>query len=186
MSAKKVFITQIKIPEGIQADVVDNTIKIKGPKGELKRTFLNPRVVISKDSDNFMFKTKDTIKYSAIDKMHMNTYKAHIKNMFIGVKEAYTAQLKICSGHFPMNVSVEGNNLVVKNFLGEKIPRKANIPQGVVVKVQGDLINVEGNDKEKVGQAAATIEQSTRITRRDRRVFQDGCFIIKKPGDKDE
>ena len=85
-----------------------------------------------------------------------------------------------------MNVTVDSSNVMIKNFLGEKVPRKARILDGVKVQVQGDIILVNGLDKEKVGQTAATIEQTTRITNKDRRIFQDGCYIISKPGDEND
>ena len=54
------------------------------------------------------------------------------------------------------------------------------LTNGTVIK--GDIIIVEGIDKELAGQTAARIEQSTRITNKDRRVFQDGCYITDKAG----
>ena len=80
-----------------------------------------------------------------------------------------------------MSVNVEGNKLKIKNFLGEKIPREASILDNVKVQVKGNEILVDGYDLEKTGQTASNIEQSTRITNRDRRVFQDGIYIVKKP-----
>jgi len=72
------------------------------------------------------------------------------------------------------------NLVVISNFLGEKIPRKANILKDVKVQLDNDILIVEGLDKEKTAQTAANIERATRITNRDRRVFQDGCYIISK------
>lgn len=109
---------------------------------------------------------------------------AHIVNMFNGVTDGYFAKLKVCSGHFPMQVKVEGTKLQIKNFLGEKIPRAASILNGVKVEVKGDMIEVNGIDKEKVAQTAANIEQATRITNRDRRIFQDGCYLVVKAGEE--
>ncbi len=186
MDQKKIYTTQLEIPEGINFEVVNNKVNIKASKGILERTFVNPRVKITKEGNLILFNTKEGIKFSQKDKMTMNSYKAHIKNMFFGVTKGYTAKVKICSGHFPMNVSLDGNNVSIKNFLGEKVPRKAPIMDGVKVQVQGDIILITGLDKERVGQTAATIEQTTRITNRDRRIFQDGCYIILKPGDEDE
>ncbi len=183
---KKTYSTQLEIPAGVNADVVNNTIKVKGSKGNLERTFVNPRVIISKEGNDIIFSLKKEIKFSQRDKMAMNTYMAHLRNMFSGVEKGYTAKLKICSGHFPMNVSIDGNTFIIKNFLGEKVPRKVGIIDGVKVKVEGDIVVVNGLDKDKVGQAAASIEQLTRITNRDRRIFQDGCYITSKPGDEDE
>ena|SRR3989338_5764898 len=182
---KKIYVAQLSIPQGVEVKVENNTIFVKGTKGSLERTFLNPRIVMVVENGVVIFKNKNGVRFSNSDKMFMNTYKAHVRNMFIGVQEGYKAKLKICSGHFPMTVTVEGNSLVIKNFLGEKVPRKTSFVDGVSVKVQGDLILVDGLDKEKVGQTAAKIEQNTRITNRDRRIFQDGCFIILKPGDEE-
>ena len=50
------------------------------------------------------------------------------------------------------------------------------------VKVVGDEIIVTGLNKELVGQTAANIELATRVKKRDIRIFQDGIWIIKKPG----
>ncbi len=180
---KKIYSTTIQIPNGVNFEVDRNTVVIKGSKGELRRSFVNPRIIISKTESLVSIKCKDDIKFSKSDKMFINTYKAHIKNMFDGVSNGYIGKLKICAGHFPMNVSVDGNKVVIKNFLGEKVPRKILVSSNVKVQVQGDEILVNGIDKEAVGQTIAKIEQLTRITNRDRRIFQDGCYIVQKPGD---
>ncbi len=186
MVTKNTYTTSLKIPEGITVDLKGVTFIIKGIKGELQRTFLNPRLILKKESDEILFACKEGIKFSQIDKMLMNTYRAHIRNMFEGVTKGYTAKLKICSGHFPMTVSLEGRTLSIKNFLGEKVPRKVLLKPDVTVKIEGEIIHLRGLDKESVGQVAASIEQGTRITNRDRRIFQDGCYIISKPGDEHE
>ena len=109
-----------------------------------------------------------------------NTFRAHIENMIIGVTDGFEYQLKICSGHFPMNVSKEGNKIVIKNFLGEKVPREANILDGVEANIEQEVITIKGISIESVGQTAANLEQSTKIKNRDRRRFQDGIFITSK------
>ena len=79
-----------------------------------------------------------------------------------------------------MNVAVNNGVLTIKNFLGESVPRTLKIKDGSDVKVDGQIITVNSTDIEKAGQTAASIEQLTRITNRDRRIFQDGIFIIEK------
>ena len=114
----------------------------------------------------------------------LNTTNAHINNMVRGVTDGFTYELKICSGHFPMTLKKEGEEVVISNFLGEKIPRRSKIVQGADLEIKGDLIIVKSPDTEKAGQTAANLEKATFITKRDRRVFQDGCYIISKPTKK--
>ena len=70
----------------------------------------------------------------------------------------------------------------ITNLFGEKVPRIASLPWSpndvkVEVKNKVDVI-VSGSDIEKVGQTAANIERACRIRKRDRRVFQDGIYIV--------
>jgi large subunit ribosomal protein L6 len=50
------------------------------------------------------------------------------------------------------------------------------------VKVEGDIVLVESCDKELAGQTAADIEQLTRISNRDKRIFQDGIWLTERFG----
>ena len=79
-----------------------------------------------------------------------------------------------------MNVSIQGDELTIKNFFGEKKPRKTRIPKGAEVKIDGDMIKVTGIDIDVVSQTASKIELTTRRTGFDRRTYQDGIWITKK------
>ena len=46
--------------------------------------------------------------------------------------------------------------------------------------MKGDIVTIEGNDKESVGQTAANLEKATVVKGRDTRVFQDGVYVISK------
>ena len=74
------------------------------------------------------------------------------------------------------------NEIVIKNFLGEKVPRVLKIKEGAKVKIDGEIVLVESCDKEIAGQVAADIEKLTVIKNRDNRIFQDGIHIINKSG----
>lgn len=170
---------EIEIPEGVEVTVENNVVKVKGPKGELERALKYPGVkIFTEDGKVVIYKDFPRRKDIAIAR----TFKAHINNMIKGVTEGFTYRLKVVYSHFPITVKVQGDKVVIENFLGEKAPRLAQILPGVKVKVKGQEIVVEGIDKEKVGQTAANIEQATRITKWDRRVFQDGIYIVEKGG----
>ncbi len=175
------LIDEIKIPEEVTVTLENNIFKIKGAKGELKKFFNNPKITSKIEDKKIFFKSK---KATQREKKEMKTLKAHLKNLIRGVKEGHIYRLKICSGHFPMTVSVKGDVLEVKNFIGEHVPRITQIGEGVNVKVDGQIIIVEGINKDIVSQTAAKIEQSTRRVGFDGRIFQDGIYIIEKDGKK--
>ncbi|MCD6373760.1 MAG: 50S ribosomal protein L6 [Thermococcus sp.] len=170
---------EVEVPEGVEVAVEGNVVKVKGPKGELERELKYPGVqIFTEDGKVVVFKEFPRRRDIAIAR----TFRAHIANMIRGVTEGFTYKLKVVYSHFPMTVKVQGDEVVIENFLGEKNPRRAKILPGVNVKVMGQEILVEGIDKEAVGQTAANIEQATRITKWDRRVFQDGIYIVEKAG----
>ena len=89
--------------------------------------------------------------------------------------------LKAVYSHFPMTLAVKGNEFVVNNYFGERVPRRADILDGVKVEVKNKVeVVVSGIDKEKVGQTSANIERCTTVKNRDRRVFQDGIYLLEK------
>src|SRR3989344_7964136 len=108
----------MKIAEMVQKIEIrleGNLVKVKGPKGELQRNYASNTIKISKEEGVVMLKAKNATKR---EKTMMNTFKAHIKNMLKGVVEGHKYELKVCSGHFPMNVALNGKEISVKNFLG--------------------------------------------------------------------
>jgi len=178
---KQDYTETIEVPEGLSIKKEHEYLIIEGPKGQVKRKFDHPKFKIELKGDQLILKVKSASKK---EKAVINSYKAHIKNAIQGTQEPFVYRLKICSGHFPMNVSLSGNMLIIKNFLGEKVPRKVKIKEKVTVRLEGNEIVVECTDKELCGQVAADIEQTTRRPGFDKRIFQDGIYIIEKAGKK--
>ena len=104
------------------------------------------------------------------------TAEAHVRNMIRGLATPYSKKLSLVYAHFPVAVEVRGSEVLIKNFLGEKLARKAKIAGKTKVKVTGQDITVEGPSKDDVGQTANNIAKATRITNKDIRVFQDGIY----------
>jgi large subunit ribosomal protein L6 len=163
----------------VKATLKDGVLNLEGAGGKLERNFVHPKLRMELKEGKVIISSS---KASQREKTLLGTFQAHIRNMVKGAQEEYEYVVKICSGHFPMNVAVSGDELIIKNFLGENTPRKAKIIAGAKVKVEGDRIIINSSDKEVAGQMAARIENLCRITNRDKRIFQDGCYIISKAG----
>jgi large subunit ribosomal protein L6 len=166
----------IDIPEGIEAVLDGKILVIKKDNkkserkipGDFKLKIDNKKITLVNE------------KASKNQKRQIKSIAAHIRNMLKGFSKKYTYKLQVCYVHFPISISLSGKELVVKNFLGEKKERRAKILEDVDVKIEKEIIILESFNKEKAGQTAANIEKSTRITKRDRRIFQDGIFITEK------
>jgi len=182
VAAQKMFEDELDIPEGVEVEVLDEkTIRVKGRLGSVTKSFNGVPVIIEKRDSKIKLTVyrKGRKGYALI-----NTIKNRIKNLFTGVEKGYTYKMRVYYIHFPMQVSVEGDQVVIKNFAGERGNRYAKILPGVkveVVKSGGDTdIIIKGVDKDAVGQTAANIYHATKIKNKDPRVFLDGIYLYYK------
>lgn len=171
----------IEIPQGVDAQAEGFRISVSGKLGKIEKDFTSPlfssEIRIAKDGSRITVSTdskKRKIKSMA------GTIESQIRNMLFGVENGYTYKLKIVFMHFPMTVKVSGKEVQVNNFLGEKSMRSAKIFGDTKVVIKDDDITVTGYNNEDVGQTAANIERATKISARDRRVFQDGIFLVSR------
>ncbi len=169
----------VNILDGVTVKVVGNVVTAKGPHGEVSRKWTEPKVSIVVEGNKVIVSSKNATKNQ---KRMVATMKAQIKNAVEGVKNNNEYKMKVCSSHFPIQVSMEGQTFIVKNYFGEKVPRKTTLTKDVQVKIAADKITITGPDVEKVGQTAGKIEEVCRITNRDRRRFQDGIYLTERNG----
>lgn len=174
---RKDLIKKIDV-NGAEVSINGNEFVVKMNGKELRRSFDLGRINASFADGVVVLEAKGASKRES--KM-LGTIEAHLKNMVKGLGEDFVYELEICNVHFPMNVAASGNKITIKSFLGEKTDRVANVLDGVKVNISGSKIIVTSNDIEKAGQTAANLEKAARLTGRDRRIFQDGIFITKKP-----
>jgi large subunit ribosomal protein L6 len=172
---------KIAVPQGVTVMMQDDALVAKGPKGDTRRDVQTKRVRVSVENGTVLLQCKNATK---ADKRILNTNAAHVRNIVRGVHEGHVYKLKICSGHFPMTVTLKGDQFEVKNFIGESVPRRLTVKPGVTVKIAGNDITVESHSKELAGNQAAAIELLTRRPGFDSRVFQDGIYIVEKDGKK--
>lgn len=169
----------IQLPAGVSVDYSNRVLTFSKNGVSLKRKISDMTIDVKVDGSKVVFSTGKPDKRA---RKVVNAYIAHINNIFLGLDEKFTYKLEACNVHFPMTLKVDKNVLLINNFLGEKTPRKAAIMPTVDVQVKGTQIIVSGHDKELAGQTAANIEKATKVRNRDRRIFQDGIYIIEKSG----
>ena len=171
----------VTIPQGVDIDISGMKLTVKGGKGTLEKEFIHPmfigKIKMSKQDNEVIITTEtDARKIKAM----VGTIAAHTKNMIKGVTEGYTYKLKIVYMHFPFTVKIDNDIVIITNFLGGKAARKAKIVGSSKVEIKGEDIIVTGINREEVGQTCGNLERATKIGSRDRRVFQDGIFLVSK------
>lgn len=176
----KGFEELIEIPAGIEADIAGCTIILKKDSNEIKRD-INKNVKVVKEGNKIILKIN---RMQKVEKKNLGTSIGHIKNMIEGLTKGFEYTLEICNVHFPMNVTFDQakREIIIKNLLGERAPRILKVPGKVEVEIHAPKIKIKSFDINLAGQTAASLEKITKVRNYDRNKFQDGIFIIKKPG----
>lgn len=143
----------ILIPSGVTVTIDGGVATITGPKGTLT-------VNVAKELDLKIEDGKITLgikKDSKIVRSLWGTTRMLIDNNVRGVTEGWKKQLELVGTGY--RSEVQGNKLVLN--VGYSHPIMIDAPEGIVFKVEKSIINVDGIDKQVVGQVAANI-RSTR------------------------
>ncbi|GAB7091364.1 50S ribosomal protein L6 [Halorubrum luteum] len=168
----------IEIPDDVSAETDHLDLTIEGPNGSVTRRLWYPDVDVTVEDGAVVIESEaEDAKTNAT----VGTFESHVTNMIHGVTEGWEYTMEVYYAHFPMQVNVEGDEVVIENFLGERASRRTPIRGDTDVQVDGETVTLSGSDKEAVGQTAADIEQLTKVTDKDTRVFQDGVYIVEKP-----
>jgi large subunit ribosomal protein L6 len=143
----------VAVPNGVQVNVQGSDVHVKGPKGELKRTFSslvgielqNGEVVITRKTDNPQERA-----------MH-GTTRAVIANMVHGVSSGFEVVLAVEGVGY--RAEMQGKDLAL--FVGYSHPVKVEPPAGISFEVDQKTrqIKVLGYDREVVGQTASEIRR---------------------------
>ncbi|EKN69156.1 50S ribosomal protein L6 [Neobacillus bataviensis LMG 21833] len=142
----------IEIPAGVTVTLNNSTVTVKGPKGELSRSF-DPDIAINIE-ENVVTITRpsDQKEHRALH----GTTRAVIANMVEGVSNGFTKGLELIGVGY--RVQKQGNKLVLS--VGYSHPVEIEPEAGLEVEVPSNTkIIVKGTDKERVGALAANIRQ---------------------------
>lgn len=139
----------IAVPAGVTITIDPDTITVTGSKGTLSQ-FTMPGVTVAQEGDQIVVtRENDEPKNRA----KHGLMRALVANMVTGVSTGFTKQLEINGVGF--RVALAGNQL--KMNLGFSHEVVYTLPVGITAKVEGNVITVEGHDKQQVGQTAAEI-----------------------------
>ena len=167
----------VQVPDDVTLSLKGKAVTVKGAKGSLTRDFSYAPISIEGDGQNVRISAKWPRKKEAA---LVGTIYSHINNMIVGVTKGYTYKLKIVFSHFPISVKFQDKSVLIENFTGERRPRKVKVNGDIKVKIEAEDIIISGINLEEVSQTAANIEQSTKVRKKDPRVFLDGLYVYER------
>lgn len=138
----------IQIPDKVDVNLSGGILTVNGPLGEIKRLIQEDIEV--KITDKVVFVS---LRKGAPNKAVWGTFASHISNMIKGVTAGFEKKLLIEGIGF--KAQLEGVSLSLN--IGLSHPRKIEIPKGVKVQVEKNLITISGCDKETIGQFSANV-----------------------------
>ena len=140
----------VVIPAGVTIDLKDNTVTVKGSKGELSYTF-NQNITLVQNEGEVVFTRPDDSKEN---KTIHGTTRAVFNNMVVGVTEGFQRELELIGVGY--RAQLQGKNLVLN--VGYSHPVEFTPEEGLEIEVPSNTkVIVKGYDKQKVGELAANI-----------------------------
>lgn len=178
----KIARNPVALPKDVTVELNGQTIKVKGPKGELTAKAHDlvslaveeeegvKRVVVSKKSDERLARAL------------WGTWRAHVKNMVEGVSKGYTKNLEILGVGYRANM--QGTDLVLA--LGYSHEVRYPVPAGIQIAVDKQTkLSITGTDKQRVGQVAAEIIAfRPPEPYKGKGIRHEGGFVLRKEGKK--
>lgn len=143
---------ELTIPAGVTVTVNDNTITVKGPKGELNYTFDKSITVTVNENKITVTRANET---KTVKSLH-GTTNALVSNMLKGVSEGFTKELEAVGVGYRFNVA--GNKVTIS--AGYSHPVEMIAPVGISIEAPSATeLKVSGIDKQKVSEFAANIRK---------------------------
>lgn len=140
----------IVLPAGVELTNKDNVVTVKGPKGELTRTFSKDIDIRVEGTEVTLHRPNDTKEMKTIH----GTTRALLNNMVHGVSEGFKKELEMRGVGY--RAQLQGKKLVLS--VGKSHPDEVEAPEGIAFELPNPTtIVVSGISKEVVGQTAAYI-----------------------------
>jgi len=179
MSTKQIeeFKDQVDIPEGVTVSVNKHMVTFVGPLGKTFKSFRSIPINIEVNEGKVLL---TAINQKKRDYAILHTARSIIRNICEGLVTGYTIKMKVVFSHFPITVKVEGKQILIENFQGERAPRITNIVGNTKVVPKGEDVILTGEVWTDITQTAANIELKSKVKNKDHRVFLDGIYVFEK------
>ena len=162
----------INIPDDIKVSLANNVISFEGKLGKSSSTLPEGIAVDLKDN---------LLHFTGENKAMLGTVYANVKNEIIGNTKGFEKKLELVGTGYKANVS--GKTLVLA--LGYSHDINFQIPEGIAIKVEKNLVTVTGTSKQLVGQVAAEIKSFRKPEPyKGKGVRYEGEKIYRKEGKK--
>jgi large subunit ribosomal protein L6 len=140
----------VPVPKGVTVNLDGQTVSVKGPKGELARTF-HPEMTLTQEGDTLVVtRPSDETKHKALHGLSRTL----LANMVEGVTKGYSKVLEIQGVGYKAETKPFGLQLA----LGFSHAVQYKAPAGIKFAVENNtVVKIEGADKEMVGQVAAEL-----------------------------
>ena len=140
----------VEIPKGVETNISDTEIQVKGGKGNL-RLVLHNSVAVAHDGDNLSISAKDGSRQA---NAMAGTFRSLINNMMLGVSQGFVKKLELQGVGYRAKAEGKKINITV----GYSHPINYQLPEGVSAETPSQTeIVISGADKQLVGQVAAEI-----------------------------
>lgn len=138
----------IILPQGTKLELVDGEVRVSGPKGSLKRPFLDG-LSLNMDGSTITIERQNDLKKT---RGYHGLMRTLISNMVDGVAKGFERKLEIVGIGY--RAEMQGSNVVF--YLGYSHPITFVLPQGITAQIEKQTaLTIQGIDKELLGQTAA-------------------------------
>ena len=142
----------VPVPDGVEVKVDGSTVSVKGPRGELTRSFVPDMTIAMENGEVVVSRPTDQARHRALHGLTRSL----INNMVLGVSEGYEKVLEIHGVGY--KAEQKGKQLVLSVGFSHTVP--IDPLDGVEFTLESPtVIRVKGIDKEKVGRMAAEIRK---------------------------
>ena len=168
---------EIMVPAGTEITVGPGEVSVKGKGGTLVKA-VHPSIKIAVEGNTVKVEPANT---SRLARALWGTYAAHVRNMIAGVNTPFQKRLQVEGIGY--RVELSGKNL--KLSVGFSHPVVLEVPEGLTVAVEKNIISISGANKEQLGEFAATVRAARKPEPyKGKGIRYEGEVVRRKAGKK--